>query len=104
LPELLAGHGVERRSAIWIVPTEHFQRERYAQRAWRHDVLADCTDKEQAWNNWMARDASFARFVAREADERGFRVLTVDGTQRVEETLRTVETWFGLERPFREPS
>jgi len=104
LPELLAGHGVERRSAIWIVPTEHFQRERYAQRAWRHDVLAGCTDKEQAWNNWMERDASFARFVAREAQVRGFRVLTVDGTQRVEETLRTVETWFGLERPFREPS
>jgi len=104
LPELLAGQGVERRRAIWIVPTEHFQRERYAQRAWRHDVLADCGDKEQAWNNWMERDASFARFVAREAHERGFRVLTVDGTQSLEETLRTVETWFGLERPLREPS
>ncbi len=96
LPELLDRLGVLPRRAVWIVPTERFQREHYARRAWRHDVLASCTDKERAWRNWMERDAGFARVVAREARQRGNRVLTVDGARSVDDTARAVGAWFGL--------
>lgn len=96
LPELLdrlAGH---RRRAIWNVPTARFQRAHYARRAWRHDVLKGCTDKELGWHNWMQRDAEFARVVAEEARKRGHRVLTIDGTRSIEDNAATIEAWFGL--------
>lgn len=96
LPALVAGLGVAREQAIWIVPTEAFQRQHYAQRDWRHDILRECTDPEQAWQNWMARDAGFAREVAADADRRGYRILTTDGSQSLEAMLGIVERHFGL--------
>lgn len=96
LPELLAGLGADFGRAIWVVPTEAFQRRVYEQREWRHDVLRPCADPARAWRNWMARDAGFARFVAAEARRRGGRVLVVDGARSVEENLRTVERHFWL--------
>ncbi len=95
LPELLAGLGVARR-AIWVVPTAAFQQTHYARRDWRHDVLRDCTDRDRAWRNWMARDVGFARRVARDARERGFRVLVVDGSRSLDDTAFTVEQHYGL--------
>jgi hypothetical protein len=96
LPDLVAGLGLARRRAIWVVPTEEFQRACYAEREWRHDVLASCTDKVRAWENWMARDAGFARAVAADAEERGYPVLSVDGTRPLSDIERVVEAHFGL--------
>lgn len=95
LPELVAGLGVPPQRAIWIVPSEAFQRAHDARREWRHDVLSACAGSAQAWQNWMARDAGFARFVAADAQARGFRVLTVDGSRSIDDTLGLVRAWFG---------
>jgi hypothetical protein len=96
LPDLIGRLGVRRRRLIWIVPTAEFQRTHYSLRAWRHDVLTDCTDKEQAWHNWMERDAGFARVAAGQAGELDYRVLTVDGGDSIEDNTRAVEAWFGF--------
>ncbi|CAN5616469.1 hypothetical protein BH09CHL1_BH09CHL1_11220 [soil metagenome] len=96
LPELLAAHGIEQRRCIWIVPTEEFQNEHYAQRDWRHGVLAECSDPEQGWQNWMARDAGFAAAVAQSANSLGFRVIIVDGKTSIADNLQTVESHFRL--------
>lgn len=96
LPDLIGRLGVHRRRAIWIVPTPEFQRTHYSQRAWRHDVLADCTDREQAWQNWMERDAGFARVAARQARDWNYRVFIVDGGDSIEDNTRAVEAWFRL--------
>jgi len=96
LPSLLAGRGVSPSRAIWIVPEESFQRAHYARREWRHDVLRDCTDPEQGWENWMARDAGFARRVAADAQGLGYRVVLVDGSKPVDEIYAEVVDHFGL--------
>jgi hypothetical protein len=96
LPSMVANAGISGDRALWIVPTEAFQLEHYARRPWRHDVVKDCSDPEQAWENWMARDAGFARSVAAEANALGFEVITVDGSRSIAETVRLVEEHFGL--------
>jgi 2-phosphoglycerate kinase len=96
LPESLLSLNISHDRAIWIVPTEPFQREHYSRREWRHDVIKDTSDPHQAWENWMARDASFARFVADDARSLGFKVVTTDGTRSIAETVRLVEEHFGL--------
>jgi hypothetical protein len=91
LPDLIEGLNVDRRRMLWMVPTEHFQREHYGRRKWRHDVLRDCRDPDRAWENWMQRDAGFARYVAGHATERLLRLMTVDGTRSLDATLSDIE-------------
>ena len=86
--------------ALWLTPTSDFQRTYYAQRPWIHEVLRDCTDPDVAFQNWMARDVEFARWVAAEAEALGLRHLLVDGTRSLDKTVALVAAWFGLARGY----
>lgn len=91
LPELLADRDVPRDRAPWIVPTKDFQHRHYGQRKWAHDLLASTADPERAFARWMHRDATFAQFVADQARELGYPVITVDGTASAADVAATVE-------------
>lgn len=98
LPRLLTGIGIDPVRSIWIVPSPAFQRDHYARRMWRHDVLAPCADPDQAWRNWMDRDIGFARHVAAEARRQDLTCLTVDGSRSLRATVDEVRRHFGLSR------
>lgn len=85
MPELVAT--LKPKHAVWIVPTEDFQRHHYAQREWAHQVVGSTPNPAQAFENWMQRDAQFARTVQRQAEALGFLVLVVDGKSSLEENL-----------------
>jgi 2-phosphoglycerate kinase len=82
--------------AIWVVPTEEFQRAQYARRDWVKDILNQCRYPQQAWENWMGRDAEFARAVAVSAKERGLSVLDVDVSSSLAENAEIVSRHLGL--------
>lgn len=98
LPECVAPLVTRSHQAIWVVPTEEFQRSEYARREWVAGILSECTYPEQAWENWMDRDAGFARAVAREAETRGFRALWVAGSRSIRENAAAVAAYFDLKR------
>ncbi|WP_328475652.1 hypothetical protein OHA21_19885 [Actinoplanes sp. NBC_00393] len=91
LPELLAGAGVPRDQAVWLVPTEDFQRHHYRQRTWARDLLAAAPDPEAAFDRWMQRDALFARRVAVQARNLGYPIIIVDGTTDAGHIATTVD-------------
>lgn len=94
LPERVVTQISDRRQAIWVVPTEAFQRRVYRSRGpWVAQILAQCSDPEAAWEHWMARDAGFALAVAEQACALGLELLWVDGRQTVEQVRLTVEAW-----------
>jgi 2-phosphoglycerate kinase len=90
LPELLAGHGAAGDRAVWMVPTEAFQRRHYAARTWARDMVAGTADPGEAFDRWMRRDAVFAMRVAEQARELGYRVIPVDGTVAPEDLAAEV--------------
>ena len=96
LPELITPLLPEPRRAIFLVPMPAFQRRVYARREWRHALLAECRDPEQAWENWMERDVQFGRWMRARAHARGLAVLTVDGAKSVEENAVRVQRHFQL--------
>jgi 2-phosphoglycerate kinase len=96
LPECVSTLLSTASQAIWVVPTEEFQRREYSRRDWVKDILSQCRDPEQAWENWMGRDAEFARTVARDAEESGLRVLRVDGSAPLRSNASTIAAYFGL--------
>jgi len=96
MPRLLEGIGIVPGRSIWLVPAPAFQCEHYERRDWRHDTLAGCSDRDQAWANWMARDIGFARHVADEAAALGRTCIVVDGTRPLDAICDEVRRHLGL--------
>jgi hypothetical protein len=94
LPELMNELGIDCNSYICIIPTKDFQYHHYKLRPWVPEILKDCTDKKQAFENWMERDALFAITVKEEADKLGYRSLITDGTIGVDCVYNQVAEWF----------
>ena len=102
LPGSVAPHLTDERQALWLVPTEAFQRRVYPRRgAWVQRILAQCSAPETAFRHWMDRDVAFAQHVAAQADTLGLRVHWVDGERTLAENRRLVEAWFAPHLPPR---
>lgn len=72
LPAQVAAAGIPATNVFYLVPDESFHREKYKQRTWAWDRLAETSDPERAFENWMRRDALMARHILAEAETRGF--------------------------------
>jgi len=96
IPTLLARDNISHNRYICIVPTEDFQCENYSKREWIGEFLSGCKDPDAAFNNWMSRDAVFAKEVLRQAQEYGYRSIVVDGSQSIEENYKIVVRAFEL--------
>ena len=96
LPQCVAPLISHPQQAIWVVPTEEFQRREYPRRDWVKSILDKCKEPEKAWENWMGRDAEFASVVAQSARDAGLMVLEVDGSRPISENAELVAAHFGL--------
>jgi dephospho-CoA kinase len=93
MPELLVKL-VPRAKAVYLIPSETFQREHYAKREWAQRLLGTTKDPTGVFEKWMARDAANAHTIATQARAFKFPVLEVDGSLDLMEVLAWVETQF----------
>jgi 2-phosphoglycerate kinase len=97
LPDSLRGVIANGERAMWVVPSEPFQRQVYPQRGeWVQEIIEACNYPDQAMKNWMDRDVAFARWVLRRARALGYAHLVVDGSQTIQENTAHVARYFGL--------
>lgn len=96
LPELVVPLAAPQQ-ALWFVPAPAFQRHHYSQRGFIEEILSQCRDPQQAWDNWMGRDEQFGRQVAAAAKQHGYTVEWVDGSRSIEELTALAAAHFGLE-------
>ncbi len=96
LPECVSCVLPDRHRAVWIVPTEAFQRRHYTleRRPWMREILDQCQDPERAFQNWMGRDAGFARLVVKSARELDLAVLEVNGERTLAENAGVIARHF----------
>jgi hypothetical protein len=98
LPAEVAPLLLDRSRALWLAPTEAFQRKAYPNRGpWVQSILGQCRDPEQALQNWMDRDVEFADLIAGETNRLGLRLIIVDGERSIEQNMRLVADHFGFE-------
>jgi hypothetical protein len=84
--------------AIWILPTESFQRQMYPNRGqWVHDILTQCVNPEVAFQNWMDRDVGFGQWVLDRCSAKGLPYLQVNGRLSIAENAEIVRQQFALE-------
>ena len=96
LPGCLASWGIPQNRALGVFPTEAFRLSRYAERPWVKPYLADCSDPDTAYRNWMARDGLMGALQREEAEAAGYPILIQDGTRTPEETLAEAVRLLGL--------
>jgi len=96
LPDCVNGILLNPHRAIWIVPSEPFQRKHYPDRGpWVQGILSQCTDPDLAFQNWMDRDVAFARWVSRRTTELGLEMIEVDGKRTIADNGQAVARHFG---------
>jgi hypothetical protein len=93
LPWLVAERVAGPGHAVWLVPTAEFQRARLLERP--RVEFERTSDPERALENRIAREIAVGALIERDACERGFHVIRVDGSLRVEEVAGLVEEVFG---------
>jgi uridine kinase len=96
LPEHVAPLIDSSTKAFYLVPSETSQRHHYGKREWARGVVEKTSDPEQAFENWMQRDARFALEVKRQAFSLGLPAITVDGSENLEIVEVRVIKHFGL--------
>jgi adenylate kinase family enzyme len=96
LPELIKQYPVKHENVIFMLPTVEFQLNHYAHRPWIQSILNECNDRNQAFENWMKRDALFGEQVNRTARDCDFRVIRVDGSISIERQFIFIEAQFML--------
>lgn len=94
LPALVEPLLKRKERAIWIIPTETFQRSQYSRREWIHGILQATENPERSFENWMRRDALFADTVKRGAKDRKLKLLEVDGSQTLDQNYKVLSRWF----------
>lgn len=95
LPELVAQISKTSENALYLIPTETFQRRHYAERAWINEILAQTSDPETAWENWRKRDAQYSGFVKKQAKAFGFRVLEIDSSLTQDDVYELAHSQLG---------
>ena len=101
LPGLVRPLLADLQRAVWVVPSEAFQRRMYPQRGeWVADLLAECRDPQAALQNWMDRDAAFGRWVLAETARLGLPSLVIDGSQTIEQNADRLARLLNLNPVF----
>ena len=98
LPYLAEQLQIDKKHYICIVPTKEFQINQYKKRQWVSEYLMSCSNKEEAFKNWMERDIMFALTVLEQAKNIGYKTIIVDGNKNIDENLLLVEEYFELKR------
>jgi 2-phosphoglycerate kinase len=84
--------------AIWLIPTKKFLFDTYRSKrsGMVEGILRTCDHPEQAYLNWMNRDANFSEWVEQRARIASLQVLRVSGEQSIKDTAQRVASHFRL--------
>ena len=97
LPDCVVEVLSETSRAVWLIPTETFQRKMYRRRGdWVENILAECNAPGLAYEHWMARDAAFARWIKARTTSLNLPLLEVSGQQSIAENADRVAKRLGL--------
>ena len=90
LPEIIHQLAVPQDHYVCITPTKEFQIYHYRQREWIPYILEGCSNKDEAFMNWMERDALFAEQIRSQCKELGYYSITNDGTHSIDSMLSDI--------------
>lgn len=95
MPQLIAALNVPKHRAVWLIPSEEFQRKQHLTRGdWVHDILRQCCQPAVALENWMRRDTLFANYIKQKCEEFCVVCYTTDGSMSQADMCSKVQNHF----------
>lgn len=91
LPSNILKHKINFKNYICIVPTYEFQIEHYSKREWVRPYLSECSNDKLAFDNWMQRDAMFAKIILDTAIDLEMNYLVASKENTLEENYLKVK-------------
>jgi len=91
LPRKVSSIGMPKSNIFYFVPTETFHRKKYQEdRPWAWDRLRETSNPEQAYENWMKRDAMMAKRIYSDAVSLGYWAREVDENTDFDEVYSNI--------------
>lgn len=91
LPSNMLKYQIDLKKYVCIVPTYDFQIKHYAKREWVKSYLSECSSFDVAFNNWMQRDAQFAKEIFKTATDSQMTCLITHEEVSLEENYQMVK-------------
>ncbi|MGD9093973.1 MAG: hypothetical protein PVF74_14080 [Anaerolineales bacterium] len=97
MPDLVDRYLTDPIRAIWLIPSDAFLRGIYPQRGqWVKEIVNQCQNPELCLNKWMDRDVAFAHWVNKNARDRDYKILNINGNLTISENAELVAAQFRL--------
>ncbi|HPJ90245.1 MAG TPA: hypothetical protein PLO84_14100, partial [Thermotogota bacterium] len=96
IPDLMQEYKVPTDRLIYMIPTKDFQVKKYSEREFIKYILAECNEPDTAFKNWMERDHQFGQIVTAQAKVYGYKILSIDGSTSIENTISSIKRHFFL--------
>jgi hypothetical protein len=87
LPDLVTERFEYPYRAVWIVPTEEFQRKTYPKRPWVPELLKQAEKPDLLLETWITRDKQYNDRVVEQAHARQLAYLEIDGHKPLGATI-----------------
>ncbi len=97
LPKLMKKLSIPSDRYISLTPTKEFQIFHFSKREFIPYILAECSDKDKAFCNWMDRDILFAQEVQQQCSEEHYISLINNGEIAIYNYVNQIAKHFGLE-------
>lgn len=97
LPSLIQPYLATPAHGIHLVSPPALLRQYYQQRDWAGTILKQCSDPEQAFNNWMERDIAFAHYIEEQSRQYHLRCLISDDKLSIESKAKKVAKHYGFD-------
>jgi len=96
MPKLMKKIGVPNNRYLSLTPTKEFQLFHFKQREFVPYILRNCSDPQEAFNNWMGRDILFAKEMQKQCNEEGYKSIINNGQFLIEDMVDMIAIHFGL--------
>ena len=96
LPNLIKEEIVNINHAVWLVADESFYIEHQMNRKELFERIKQCSNQEQALQNYMSNDLAFGKYILNETKRLGLNVIKTDNESDIKKNIELISRYFSL--------
>ena len=96
LPNIIKEEIVNINHAVWLVADESFYIKHQMNRKELFERIKQCSNQEQALQNYMSNDLAFGKYILNETKRLGLNVIKTDNESDIKKNIELISRYFSL--------
>lgn len=96
LPGLLKEALIDTNQAVWLVADDEFYKKHQMQRKEFFDRIKQCSNQEQALQNYINDDLAFGRYIINDAKKHDLKVIVTADESDLKKNIELISRYFNL--------